>query len=56
MQGIPECFEKSARIDGANDFVILLKVIIPLSMPVIAIMPLFYGVSHWNSWFGATIN
>jgi putative aldouronate transport system permease protein len=55
MQGIPESFEESARIDGANDLMILLKVIIPLSMPVIAVMILFYGVGHWNSWFAATI-
>jgi putative aldouronate transport system permease protein len=55
FQAVPESLEESARIDGANDWSILLRVILPLSMPVIAVMILFYGVSHWNSWFSATI-
>lgn len=53
--GIPDSMEESARIDGANDFTILFKIIIPLSMPVVAVMILFYGVGHWNSWFNAMI-
>lgn len=52
---IPESLEESARIDGANDFTILFKVILPLSLPVVAVMILFYGVAHWNSWFNAMI-
>jgi len=55
FQAVPESLEESARIDGANDWSILFRVILPLSMPVIAVMILFYGVSHWNSWFFATI-
>lgn len=55
FQGIPESLEESARIDGANDFTILFRIVLPLSMPVIAVMVLFYGVGHWNSWFGALI-
>ncbi len=55
FQAVPESLEESARIDGANDWSILIRVILPLSMPVIAVMILFYGVSHWNSWFSATI-
>ncbi|MEH7494951.1 carbohydrate ABC transporter permease, partial [Neobacillus niacini] len=55
FQGIPETLEESARIDGANDFTILFKIILPLSLPVVAVMILFYGVSHWNSWFHAMI-
>jgi putative aldouronate transport system permease protein len=52
---IPESMEESARIDGAKDLTILLRIIIPLSGPVIAVMILFYGVGHWNSWFPAMI-
>ncbi|MDX8045544.1 carbohydrate ABC transporter permease [Gracilibacillus sp. S3-1-1] len=55
FQGIPESLEESARIDGANDFTILFKIVLPLSMPVVAVMILFYGVFHWNSWFHAMI-
>ncbi|WP_100408473.1 carbohydrate ABC transporter permease [Bacillus solitudinis] len=55
FQGIPDSLEESARIDGANDFTILFRIIIPLSLPVIAVMVLFYGVYHWNSWFHAMI-
>jgi putative aldouronate transport system permease protein len=55
FQAIPESLEESARIDGANDFTILFKIILPLSMPVVAVMLLFYGVYHWNSWFHAMI-
>lgn len=52
---IPESLIESARIDGAQDFTILFRIVIPLSMPVIAVMILFYSVGHWNSWFGAMI-
>lgn len=52
---LPDSFEESARIDGANDFTILFKIVIPLSMSVVAVMILFYGVGIWNSWFFAAI-
>ncbi len=52
---IPESLEESARMDGANDFVILFRIIIPLSAATVAVMILFYGVSHWNAWFDAMI-
>jgi putative aldouronate transport system permease protein len=55
FQAIPDSLEESARIDGANDWVILIRIVIPLSLPVIAVMLLFYGVGHWNSWFSAMI-
>src|SRR5690606_835689 len=55
FQGIPYGLEESARIDGANDFTILFRVIIPLSLPVLAVMTLFYAVGHWNSYFSAFI-
>jgi putative aldouronate transport system permease protein len=55
FQGVPQSLEESARIDGANDFTILFRIIIPLSLPVMAVMLLFYAVGHWNSYFGALI-
>ena len=55
FQSIPKSLEESASIDGANELRILFSIILPLSMPVIAVMLLFYGVGHWNSWFNAVI-
>lgn len=52
---VPDSLEESARIDGANDFVILFRIVLPLSMATVAVMILFYGVSHWNTWFDAMI-
>lgn len=51
--GLPEALEESARIDGANDFKILLRIILPVSMPIIATFTLFYGVDRWNEWWNA---
>lgn len=55
FQGIPVSLEESARIDGANDWTILIQIILPLSMPVVAVMILWYAVGHWNSYFNALI-
>ncbi|PZE21288.1 carbohydrate ABC transporter permease [Paenibacillus xerothermodurans] len=55
FQSVPVSLEESARMDGANDFTILFRVIVPLSMPVIAVMVLWYAVGHWNSYFSALI-
>ncbi|GIP33402.1 carbohydrate ABC transporter permease [Paenibacillus sp. J2TS4] len=55
FQSIPDSLIESAKIDGAHDFKVLWKIVLPLSMPVIAVMTLFYAVGHWNSWFGAMI-
>jgi putative aldouronate transport system permease protein len=49
-QAIPKELRESAMMDGANDISILLKIILPASMPMIATMSLFIGVYHWNSW------
>jgi len=51
MEGIPPDLEESAMIDGANDFLIFWKIILPLCAPVIATISLFIAVGHWNSWF-----
>ena len=53
FQSIPDSLEESARIDGATNLTILLRIILPLSTAIIAIMVLFYAVGHWNSWFNA---
>ena len=46
---------ESAFIDGANDFQVIFKIIMPLIKPTMAVLLLYYGVGHWNSWFGASI-
>ncbi|UKS28396.1 carbohydrate ABC transporter permease [Paenibacillus sp. HWE-109] len=55
FQGIPVSLEESARIDGAGDWKILFRIVIPLSMPVMAVMILWYAVGHWNSYFNALV-
>lgn len=52
---IPESLEEAAIIDGANDFAVFSRIILPLSKPVIAVMILYYGVGQWNSWFPAAM-
>ena len=55
QSNVPMELQEAAIIDGCNDLVIFLKIALPLSMPIIAIMTLFYGVDHWNSFFGAML-
>ena len=55
FQGIPDSLRESAKIDGANDVFIFVRIILPLSIPVIAVMLLYYGVYHWNSWLPAAM-
>ncbi|OOC58623.1 carbohydrate ABC transporter permease [Paenibacillus ihbetae] len=55
FMGLPEELEESAVIDGATPQLILFKIVIPLSMPAMATIGLFYAVHHWNDWFGASI-
>ena len=50
---LPEALEESARIDGANDLIILFRIVLPISMPIIATFLLFYGVDRWNEWWSA---
>ena len=52
---IPGELYEAARIDGADWMTILLQLVLPLSMPIVAVMILYYGVSHWNSYFSALI-
>ncbi|WP_319005776.1 carbohydrate ABC transporter permease [Metabacillus niabensis] len=51
---IPSSLEESAKMDGCGDFKIFIKIILPLSMPVLATIGLFNGVFHWNDWFTGT--
>lgn len=55
FQNIPEGLEESARIDGCNDFGILFKIVLPLSMPAIATISLFYAVTYWNTYMSAIL-
>ncbi|MDF9844306.1 putative aldouronate transport system permease protein [Paenibacillus sp. PastF-1] len=52
---IPESLMESARIDGAGDFKIFMRVVFPLCKPVLATIALFVAVGAWNSWFDAFI-
>lgn len=52
---VPHSLEEAATIDGASPIKILLRVIIPLAMPTIAVITLYYAVTQWNSWFNASI-
>lgn len=55
FESLPDSLEEAAKIDGANDITVLFRIILPLSMPIIAVMILFYGVAQWNSWFNAML-
>lgn len=52
---IPPALEEAARIDGAGEWRILFQIIMPVSIPILMVMCLFYSVGHWNSWFNAMI-
>ncbi|QJC53935.1 carbohydrate ABC transporter permease [Paenibacillus albicereus] len=55
MSTIPRELEEAAQIDGASTTRLFLTVVLPLSMPIVAVMALFYGVGQWNSYFSALI-
>ena len=55
FQGIPAELEESASLDGCTDIGVLIKIVLPLSLPVLATFGLFYAVGHWNAYFGAMI-
>jgi len=55
QQSIPGELQESAMIDGCTHIQTLLRIVLPLSMPIIAVMVLFYAVGHWNSYFNALI-
>lgn len=53
FQNLPDGLEESAKIDGCNDWGILFRIVIPLSMPAIATISLFYAVTYWNTYLPA---
>jgi ABC-type glycerol-3-phosphate transport system permease component len=55
FMNLPAELLESAKLDGASDLKILLRIILPLSKPVLAVVALFYGVAHWNDFFAATL-
>ncbi len=55
LEGIPDSLYESARMDGAGEFTILGRIYLPLSVPVIAVLSLYYAVTMWNSYFEAMI-
>jgi multiple sugar transport system permease protein/putative aldouronate transport system permease protein len=52
---IPQDLHEAAAIEGCSDFRFLLRIVIPLSAPIIAVLAMFYAVGHWNSYFSALI-
>ena len=52
---LPAEMEESAKIDGANDIVIFVKIFLPLSLPMLATIGLFFAVGNWNSWYNAML-
>ena len=55
MTGVPDSLEESAQLDGAGHLTILFRIITPLIKPTVAVICLYYAVSHWNSWFNASL-
>ncbi len=55
FMSISPSLEESAKLDGANDFTILLRIILPVSTPIIATVTLWTMVGHWNAWFDSMI-
>ena len=52
---IPDSLPESAKIDGCTDMGIFIKIILPLSVPIVAVLIIFYAVGHWNAWFNALL-
>lgn len=55
IEAIPDSLKESAYLDGATDFQIIFKIIVPLIKATLAVLLLYYGVGHWNSWFAASV-
>ncbi len=55
FRGLPVELEESAKVEGANNINIFIKIIIPLAKPVLATLVIFYAVSYWNTFFSALI-
>jgi putative aldouronate transport system permease protein len=55
FQNLPEELAESAKIEGANDLRVLGSVMLPLSMPILSVLLLYYAVGHWNAYFNAML-
>ena len=55
FMNVPDSLEESALLDGANDFQILFRIFLPLSLPALAVITLYYAVDYWNSWYPALL-
>ncbi len=53
FKSLPPSLEESAKLDGASDITILIRIILPLSLPLLATFTLYYVVDRWNEWFSA---
>jgi putative aldouronate transport system permease protein len=55
QSAIPTELQEAAQMDGCTNLRLFIRIVLPLSLPIIAVMALFYGVGHWNSYFSALI-
>lgn len=55
FSSVPEALEESAKLDGANDLYIMVKIYLPLSIPAMVTIGLYYAVNKWNAWFHAML-
>ncbi|MCL2527680.1 MAG: carbohydrate ABC transporter permease [Defluviitaleaceae bacterium] len=55
FMSLPESLEESAKLDGAGEFIIMWRIIVPLSAPILATVALFYSVAFWNQWWNAML-
>lgn len=55
MTSIPAELREAARIDGANEAKVLVRIVLPLSMPILAVLAMYYAVGHWNSYMSGLI-
>jgi len=55
IEAVPDSLKESAMLDGATDFQIIFQIIVPLIKATLAVLTLYYGVSHWNAWFAASV-
>lgn len=55
ISGIPQALTESAKIDGAGDFTIFLRIILPLSKPALATVGLFIALGYWNDWYNSML-
>ena len=55
FQTIPESLEESAILDGASDLRVLISIFLPLSLPSLAVITLYYAVDYWNGWYAALL-